>query len=187
MLYRLWILVTYTASAIVYQPSCFFPWFSIYHLLQNCHDCCCFPRVKIMGQPYMTFLLLFSIQFTLLLFSSILIYPLLLHSFFQFLLQFFPCWFPSFLNQLSIYLDVALFKLNLYFNIAHCLHCFLYYGLLLLDVLSSPCSFDPLVFQAGQITSDSQPRFFVNVPQWFYSSSTIFSYQVQSLIAWLFP
>ena len=56
----------------------------------------------------MTFLLLFSIQFTLLLFSSILIYPLLLHFLFQLLLQFLPCWLPSLLNQLSIYPDCLL-------------------------------------------------------------------------------
>ena len=166
--------VTYSASVIVYQCSRFFPWSILHHLLQHCHDCCCFSRVQ------MTFLLLFSIQFTLLLFSSVLIYPLLLHSLFQLLLQFLPCWFPSFLNQLSIYPDVAFFKLNLYFHILHCLHCFLYHGILFLGVLSSLCGFDPLALWADHIASNSQSCFFVSVPQRFYSSFTMFSYQVKS-------
>ena len=70
------------------------------HLLQYDHDCCCFPGVEILGQPYMTFLLQLSIQFTLLLFSSVLIYPLLFHPFLA---------SPSFPSMLvSIFLQSAL-------------------------------------------------------------------------------
>ena len=93
-------LVTYFTSDIIYQSSSFFPWSSFHHLLQHGHDCCCFLRVKILGQPYMTFLLQFFIQFTLLLFSSVLIYPLLFHPFLA---------SPSFPSMLvSIFLQSAL-------------------------------------------------------------------------------
>ena len=66
-------------------------------------------------------------------------------------------------------------------------YCFFYYRILLLGVLSFPSSADPLVFWPGHVASDSQPRLFVDVFQWLYSPSTIFSSKVQSLIAWLLP
>ena len=93
MLYRLRMLLTYSTSAIIYQTSCFFPRSSLHHLLQHGHDCCCFPRVSILGQPYKTFLLLFSRQFTLLLFSSVLIYLCFFIPFFSFSFSFFHAGF----------------------------------------------------------------------------------------------
>ena len=174
----------YSATAIICQPSRFFLWCCLNHLRQHCHNRCRYPSVEILGQSNVTFLLLPSTQFTLLLFPFFLLYPVVLHSLFQLLLQSLPCWFPSSIDQLSIYPDFAFLKLDLHSNVLHCLHFFFYYRILLFGVLSSPCSAGPLVFWAGYIASDSQPRLFVDVFQRIYSSSTIL---VQSLIAWLLP
>ena len=70
--------------------------------------------VEILGQPHVTFLPLPSIQFSLLFFRFVLLYPLVLHSLFQILLQSIPRWFQSSIDQLSIYPNVTFLKLDLY-------------------------------------------------------------------------
>ena len=145
MLYRFRVLNTFSATTIICQPSCFFSW-SCHRLLQHCLNRCRFSRVGILGQPHVAFLFLPSIQFTRLVFCSVLFYPLVFHSFFHLLLQSLPRWFPSSIDYLSIYPNVAFLKLDLYSYVLHCLDCFFYYWILLLGVFSSPCRADPLVF-----------------------------------------
>ena len=81
--------------------------------------------------------------------------PFWFFTFFLLLLQSIPHWFPSCINQLSIYPIVAFLKSDLYFNFVHCFRFFLYYRILPLGVLSSPCSAYPFVFWAGHVTSNS--------------------------------
>ena len=85
-------------------------WSCLHHLLQHHPHRCRFTKFEILGQQIVIFLLLPSIQFTLLMFRSILPYPLVLYSLFQLLLHSVPRRLLSSIDHLLIFLNVAFLK-----------------------------------------------------------------------------
>ena len=135
-------------------------WSCQHHLLQHHPNHCRFTKFEILGQPNVTFLLLPSIQFTLLMFHSILPYPLVLYSLFQLLLHSLPRWFLSSIDHFLIFLNVVFLKLDLLDpNEVHCPHCFstikfssLVFSVLLLSYNPSMLDCFPGIFSWSQFT-----------------------------------
>ena len=130
----------------------------------------------------MTFFLLLTVDFALLLFCLIALNPSSFHSFFPFLLQTPPCQLPSSFNYFPIYQNAALFKLDSNSNILHYLHCFCYNCILFLHHLSSRCSPSPAICRASHVASNSESCFLVHISHRLYSTASVFSFQIQPFI-----
>ena len=134
---------------------------------------------KFLAQPDMIFVFFF-VELALLFLCLVVFDSPGFHCFLQTSLHFLPCWFPFsfFINHLIT--KSYRFPLS-HTNFLHCLHRFHNNCILLLDHLSSSCSFNPLIDWLGHVLDDTQSC----LPQRLQSSFAFLSLQVQSFIACL--
>ena len=186
MLYRFRVLNTFSATTIICQPSCCFSW-SCHRLLQHCLNRCRFSRVGILGQPHVAFLFLPSIQFTRLVFCSVLLYPLVFTPFSIFSFNLFHAGFHP---QLIISPSILMLPSSNWISTPTSS---------IVLIASSTIEFSSLVFSllhaepihlffwGDHTASDCQPCLFADVFQRFHSSFTFFSSKVQSVMLYCFP
>ena len=99
------------------------------------------------------------------------------HCFLQTSLHFPPRWFPFsfFINHLIAKSYRFPFKAQSHSNFLHHLHQFHNDCILLLDRLSSPCSFNPSTCQLGHVAGETQSCLLVRIPQRLQPSFTFLS------------
>ena len=106
----------------------------------------------------MTFVFLFLVELALLFLCLVVFNSSGFHCFLQTSLHFQPRWFPFsfFINHLIIMSYRFPFKAQSHSNFLHHLHRFHKDCILLLDCLSSPCSFNQPTSRLGHVAGDTQ-------------------------------
>ena len=137
-----------------------------------------------MAQPEVTFVFLFLVELALLFLYLVVFDSPGFHCFLQTSLHFLPRWLPFsfFINHLIPKSYRFPFKAQSHSNFLHHLHWFQNDCFLILDRLSSPCSFNPLTSRLGHVAGNTQSCLLVRIPQQLQSSSTsLFKYNLSSL------
>ena len=130
-----------------------------------------------MAQPEVTFVFLFLVELALLFLYLVVFDSPGFHCFLQTSLHFLPRWLPFsfFINHLIPKSYRFPFKAQSHSNFLHHLHWFQNDCFLILDRLSSPCSFNPLTSRLGHVVGNTQSCLLVHIPQQLQSSSTSLS------------